>query len=55
MRVMATLILMLLLAAPVLAEDDATNGIDWVKSFDEGMALAEKNDRHLLVNFYTPT
>ncbi len=47
--------LVLLLVAPVASADTAQDSISWVHSYDEGMALAKKTDRHLLVDFFTPT
>ncbi len=47
--------LILLLAAPVVSADTAQDSISWVHSYEEGMALAKKTDRHMVVNFFTPT
>lgn len=50
-----TATLVFLLAAPVLAGDNPPDSISWVHSYEEGMALARKADRHLMVDFFTPT
>ncbi len=55
MRIAATIVLVLMLALPVIADEVPENGIDWVKSFEKGLAQAKKTNRHLLVDFYTPT
>ena len=47
--------LVLLLAAPVASADTVQDSISWVHSYEEGMALAKKTDRHLVVDFFTPT
>ena len=47
--------LVLVLAAPLMSADTPPDSISWVHSYEEGMALAKKTDRHLVVDFFTPT
>lgn len=47
--------LLLLLVAPGTSADTISESISWAPSYEEGLALAEKTGRHMVVDFYTPT
>ena len=41
--------------ASAFAGDSTGTGIEWVTSFEKAAALAQKTNRHLVADFYTPT
>ena len=49
------MILVLSVCASAFAGDSTVAGIDWVASFDEAAALAQKTNRHLVAEFFKPT
>jgi len=56
MRALATgMLLAAVLCAPALAGESTEGGIAWVASFDDAAALAKETNRHLVVDFWTPT
>ena len=56
MRALATgIVLAVLLSVPAVAGETTEGGIAWVKSFDDAVALAKETNRHLVVDFWTPT
>jgi opacity protein-like surface antigen len=46
---------LLLLVAPGVSADAVSNSISWAPSYAEGLAQAKTTNRHLVVDFYTPT
>jgi len=56
MRALTTgILLAVLLSVPAVAGETSEGGIAWVKSFDDAAALAKETNRHLVVDFWTPT
>jgi hypothetical protein len=47
--------LLLLLVAPGTSADTISESISWAPSYEVGLAQAKTTNRHLVVDFYTPT
>lgn len=55
LRTIIATILVVLLAVPVLAGENAVQEVEWISSFDKAVELAQKTDRHLVANVFSPT